>query len=153
MKQSKFAWADKAEKAFLEIKSRMASHPILRTPDYSLPFSMACDSSDIAIAASLFKVIDGLEHPICYISQKLNKHHAVYSTIEKEALCLLTAVQRLSVYFVSNPITVYTDHDHLHFLQKMQNHNQKLLRWRLQLKEYNITICHRKISKIYYQIY
>ena len=99
-KQSKFAWADKAEKAFLKIKSRMASHPILRTPEYSLPFSMACDSSDIAIAASLFKVIDGLEHPICYISQKLNKHQAAYSTIEKDALSLLTAVQRLSVFCI-----------------------------------------------------
>ena len=146
-KQSKFEWTDKAETTFLEIKSRMASHPISRTPDYNLPFSLACDSSHIAIAACLFKVIDGLEHPICYISQKLNKHQATYSTTEKEALSLLTAVQRFSVYFGSNPITVYTNHHPLRFLQKMQNHNQKLLRCRLQLQEYNITICHRKGSE------
>ena len=116
----------------------MASHSILRTPDYSLPFSLACDSSDIAIASFLFQVIDGLGHPICFISQKLNKHQEVYSTVEKQALSLLTAVQRFSVYLGYNQITVYTDHDPLRFLPKMQNHNQKLLRWRLQLQEYRL---------------
>ena len=83
-KDSKFQWTEKAEQAFLEIKNRMASHPILRTPDFNLPFCLACDSSNVAIAACfLFQVIDDLEHPICYMSQKLNKHQVSYSTIEK----------------------------------------------------------------------
>ena len=122
----------------------MASHPILRPPDFNLPFCLACDSSNVAIAACLFQVIDDLEHPICYISQKLNKHQVSYSTIEKEALSLLTAVQRFSVYFGTHQVTVYTDHDPLRFLHKMKNHNQKLMRWRLQLQDYNLVICNRK---------
>ena len=124
-KDSRFQWTEKAEQAFLEIKNRMASHPILRTPDFNLPFCPACDSSNVAISACLFQVIDGLEHPICYISQKLNKHQVSYSTIKKEALSLLTAVQRFCVYFGTNQVTVYTDHDPLRFLHKMKNHNQK----------------------------
>ena len=63
----------------------MASHPILKIPDFRLPFLLACDASDKAIAACLFQVVNDLEHYICLISQKLNKHRLAYSTIEKEA--------------------------------------------------------------------
>ena len=73
-KDSKFQWTENAEQTFLEIKNRMASHPILRAPDFNLPFCLACDSSNVAIAACLFQVTDGLEHPKCNISQKLNNH-------------------------------------------------------------------------------
>ena len=87
-KDSKFQCTEKVEQAFLEIKNRMASHPILRTPDFNLPFCLACDSSrpNVAIAACLFQVIDDLEHPKCYISQNLNKHQVSHSTIEKRRL-------------------------------------------------------------------
>ena len=77
-------------------------------------------------------------------SQKLNKHQVSYSTIEKEAFILLTAVQRFSVYFGTNQVTQYTDHDSLRFLHQMKNHNQKLMRWGLQLQDYNLVISHRK---------
>src|SRR6218665_2695851 len=51
-----------------------------------------------------------MEHPVCYISRKLRVHEKNYSTIEKEALALLTAVRACSVYFGSSPVLVYTDH-------------------------------------------
>ena len=38
-KISMFRWSEEAEKAFNEIKRLMASHPILKTPDFHLPFS------------------------------------------------------------------------------------------------------------------
>ena len=38
---------------------------------------------------------------------------------------------------------VYTDHSPIQFLQRMSNYNQKLLRWNLELQEYNLTIKHR----------
>jgi RNase H-like domain found in reverse transcriptase len=48
-----------------------------------------------------------------------------------------------SVYFGSHPITVYSDHSPLQFLKKMANYNQKLLRWALELQQYNLHIVHR----------
>jgi len=41
------------------------------------------------------------------------------------------------------PVVVYTDHSPVQFLQRMSNFNQKLLRWNLELQEYNLTIKHR----------
>ena len=93
----------------------MASHPILVTPNVEKQFYIAYDASDRAIADRLFQVIDEFEHPICYISQKLNCHQKSYSTIEKEALSLLIAIRRFSIYFSSHEVIVYTDHDPLIF--------------------------------------
>ena len=58
----------------------------------------------------------------------MNKHQRNYSTVEKEAFGLLFATRALSVYFVSAPVLVYTDHSPVQFLQRMSNYNQQLLR-------------------------
>jgi len=103
---------------------------------------MAVDTSDVAIGACLFQVVDGLEHAICYLNKKLHKHQRNYSMMEKEAFGLLFATRALGVYFGSLPVVVYTHHSPLQFLRRMSNFNQKLLRWNLELKEYNLTIKH-----------
>jgi len=40
-KGTKFVWSEDAEAAFLDIKSRLTSRPILRPPDFSRPFCIA----------------------------------------------------------------------------------------------------------------
>ena len=146
-KGTKFVWDDDAEAAFLDLKSRLASRPILRPPDFSRPFCVAVDASDVAVGACLFQVIDGIEHPVAFYSKKLNPHQKNYATVEKEALALILATRTFSVYLDSNTVTVYTDHSPLQFLQKMANHNQKLLRWALELQQYTLDIKHRPGSR------
>ena len=68
----KFEWSEDAHKAFLDLKSRLGSRPILRQADYTKEFCMAVDISAIAIGAYLFQVYDGVEHPICYFSRELD---------------------------------------------------------------------------------
>jgi hypothetical protein len=104
---------------------------------------MAVDASDLAIGATLFQEVDGIEHPVCFYSRKLDQHQKRYSTVEKEAFGLVLAVRTFSVYFGSSPVKVYTDHSPLQFIQRMANHNQKLLRWSLELQQYNLDIVHR----------
>ena len=142
-KNVKFEWTDEAETAFVDLKSRLATRPILRPPDWSKPFCLAVDSSNIAVGGNLFQIIDGVEHPICFFSKKLDVHQQNYSTIEKEALGLILAVRAFSVYFGSSRVRVFTDHNPLVFLKKMCNHNQRLLRWSLELQEYCLDIEHR----------
>ena len=132
---------------FQEIKFRMSSKPILTTPNYDLPFHVACDCSNVALGAAVFHVINEIEHSISFISQKLNKHQRHYSTIEKECFSRLTAVKWFSVYFGSSKVCVYTDHNPLIYLDKMSTANQKLLRWKLQLQEFHLEIVHRAGKK------
>jgi len=132
-KGAKFIWTFKAERAFLDLKSRLVTQPILRPPDVSKPFSLAVDASDVEIGAVLFQEVDGIEHPICYFSKKQDCHQKRYFTVEKEALGLILSVRAFRVYFPSTPVWVYTYHSPLQFLQRMSTHNQKLLRWSLEL--------------------
>ena len=103
-KNVRFQWMPEKEKAFLDLKSRLATQPILRPPDYTLPFCLAVDASDFAIGATLFQVIDNIEHPICYYSKKLDAHQKNYSTVEKEALALIHGVRTFSVYFCTSTV-------------------------------------------------
>jgi len=81
----RFVWTESAEQSFLDIKSRLASQPVLVPPDFNEPFIIAVDASDVgstwssklqrnAIGADLLQVHDGLEQPVCFMSRKLNVH-------------------------------------------------------------------------------
>lgn len=90
--------------------------PVLVAPHYDRPFKLAVDASDAGAGAVLLQVgSDGIEHPVCYFSKKFQKHQKSYSTIEKEALALILALQHFEVYIGSSsqPVTVYTDHNPL----------------------------------------
>jgi hypothetical protein len=139
----KFVWNENAERSFIDLKSRLASKPILTPPNYDLPFFVAVDASQVCIGASLFQYYDGIEHPVCFFSRKLRSHETRYSTVEKEALALVTAVRAFSVYFGSSTVIVYTDHSPLTFINSMVNSNDKILRWSLELQKYSLDIRHR----------
>lgn len=67
----------------------LTTAPMLVAPNFSLPFSMAVDASDLGAGAVLLQPGNyGLEHPVCFYSRKFNRHQRAYSTKEKEALGL-----------------------------------------------------------------
>ena len=141
----KFIWSDRCVNVFEELKAMLQSVPVLAAPDFTSPFKLAVDASDVAAGAVLLQEDDdGVEHPVCYFSKKFNKSQRNYSTIEKECLVLVLALQHFEVYrYVSCsslPIVVYSDHNPLVFIHKMKDKNQRLLRWSLMLQEYVLEI-------------
>ena len=85
-------------------------------------------------------------HPVSYFSAKFKKHQRSYATIEKEALALILALEHFR-YFLHDsvfPVCVRTDHNPLKFIKKMQNSNQRLMRWAIMLQEFNLEIYHIK---------
>ena len=105
------------------------------------------DTSGVGAGAVLMQHDSkGTEHPICYFSHKFNQHQKNYSTIEKVTLALVLALQHFDVYLNTTkyPIVVHTDHNPLVFVNKMKNHNQRLLRWGLLLQEYDMDNHHIK---------
>lgn len=65
---------------------------------------------------------DGVGHPMCFFSKKLDSHQQNYSTIEKECLGLLLSLQHFEVYLKGShfPVVVYTDHNPIVFISKMK---------------------------------
>ncbi|XP_051888858.1 uncharacterized protein LOC127579869 isoform X2 [Pristis pectinata] len=144
----KFVWTDSCQEAFEKLKAILCYDPVLRTPDFEKPFSLAVDASDEAAGAVLLQKgdLDDIDHPVAYFSKKFNEHQKNYSTIEKELLSLVLALQHFSVYVCTaqKPLTVYTDHNPLVFLSRVKNKNRRLLNWSLILQEFDLMITHIK---------
>ena len=146
-KSVKFEWTAERSEAFEKLKAILSSSPVLSTPDFSSPFKLAVDASDVAAGAVLLQQKqDQVDHPICFFSKKFNRAQRNYSTIEKECLSLILALQHFEVYVSAPnfPVLVMTDHNPLTFVHKLKNKNQRLMRWCLFLQEYNLEVQHIK---------
>ncbi|CAK1585169.1 unnamed protein product [Parnassius mnemosyne] len=92
-------WKDDQSKAFVYLKSLLASPPILVQPDYSKPFILRTDASDFALGAALLQGESPQdEHPIEYVSRLLTSAEKNYTTTEREALAVVWAVERFRGY-------------------------------------------------------
>lgn len=145
--KKKFVWSPACQAAFDKIKLILSTEPVLKLPDFSKQFIIETDTSDVGLGAVLLQMgNDDVLHPICYHSSKLKSHQRGCATIEKEALSLLSALEKFEVYVDNTHIKVrvFTYHNPLQFVQKMRNKNQRLLRWSLALQKYNIELYHIK---------
>ena len=141
----KFVWTADCQRSFEKLKALLTSQPVLKAPDFNKPFAIQVDASDAGIGAVLLQLGDDeLPHPVCYMSTKLKAYQKCYSTIEKECLALITAIEKFNVY-VNNPtdiIIVFSDHNPITFINKMKNRNSRLTRWALALQPYSLEIRH-----------
>ena len=88
-----FHWSPECETAFITLKDKLKSAPILQPPDFKKDFIITSDASGYAIGAVLSQLHDGVEKPVAYFSKSLNKAQKNYSTIEKECLAIHEAVK------------------------------------------------------------
>lgn len=141
-----FKWSTECDQAFLKLKTMMCNKPVLITPDFNKPFKLFTDASDFSVAAVLCQDdSQGIEHPVSYFSRKLDCHQRNYSTVEKEMLAIVLALKHFDVYVDNGkPITIFSDHNPLVFLNKIKDKNRRLLSWSLLLQEYDLTVVHIK---------
>ncbi|KAF4725091.1 hypothetical protein FOZ62_007964, partial [Perkinsus olseni] len=74
-------WDVDADEAFVKLKNALIGLPALAYPDFSRPFQICCDASNLAIGGVLEQ--DG--RPICFYSQALSGAELRWHTFEKEA--------------------------------------------------------------------
>ena len=144
-KDSKFEWTADCQVAFERLKGMLASSPVLAAPNFDKQFVLMVDASDTGGGAALMQKDEGgVNHPVAYMSRKFNRHQQRNSTVEKETLALVMALQHFDIYLSAAryPVLVLTDHNPLVFLSKMRNKNARLTRWALLLQEYDLEIKH-----------
>ena len=78
----------------------LTTTPIVRAPNLQLPFEVMCDASDFAIGAVLGQREDGKPYVIYYASKTLNEAQRNYTTIEKELLVVVFALDKFHAYLV-----------------------------------------------------
>ena len=122
-KRVKFIWSPECEIAFQKLKAILDSSPVLAAPNFSKPFKLVVDASEVASGSALLQEDEvGVDHPVCYYSKTFNKSQLNYSTIGKECLALSLAIQHFEVYLSSSslPICVFSDHNPLVFINKIE---------------------------------
>ncbi|GJS16337.1 reverse transcriptase domain-containing protein [Tanacetum coccineum] len=102
--------------AFNILKKKLTEAPILVAPDWDLPFEIMCDASDYAVGAVL----------------------------GQQLLAVVYAFEKFRPYLALSKTIVYTDHSALKYLLTKQDAKPRLLRWILQLQEFDVIIRDKK---------
>lgn len=130
-------------KSFESCKAILTSSTILQYPDFEKPFILTTDASNYAIGAVLSQGPVGSDKPVAFASRTLQKAEENLSTIEKELLAIVWGCKYFRPYLFGRKFTLYTDHQPLTYGLNLKNPNHKLIRWRLDLEEYDYEIKYR----------
>lgn len=122
--------------AFNKLKALLISDPILRYPDFEKEFTLTTDASNYAVGG----VLSQGGHPICYASRTLNGAETNYATLEKELLAIVWATKYFRPYLYGRKFIIQTDHQPLQWLHNLKDPNNRVLRWKIRLSEYEYTI-------------
>ena len=139
-----FTWSQACDIAFTKLKNMLVSPPIMRSPNWDLPFEIMCDASDYAIGAMLGQREDKKAFVIYYASKTLDSAQANYTTTEKEFLAVVFTLEKFRSYIVGSPVTIFPDHAALKYLLSKQDTKPRLTWWILLCQEINLTIKDKK---------
>ncbi len=141
-KSIRWQWNDEAEYAFQTLKHILTSDSVLIYPDFSKQFFLCTDASNYCIGAILEQEVndEGDRRPIMYLSRTLSGNEKNWTTTEKELLALIWALGQCKGLIYGQKLFVVTDHEPLKWILNKKDLSQRLMRWALQLQDYNLTI-------------
>jgi hypothetical protein len=141
-----WVWGDQQESAFQKVKELLLSPPVLAHYNPQRPTVIAADASNNGIGAVMWQIQpDGSRRPVCFISRSLSDTEKNYAVIEKEALAVTWACERLTEYVQGLDLLIETDHKPLvTLLGKAELHKvpPRIQRFRLRLMRYHIKVVH-----------
>ena len=109
-KKKLFEWSVSCEKAFTEIREMMATRPVLSFADFSIPFELSVDASEIVLGAVLQQKAESLERVVIFASRTLYQHEKYYSIIEKKMLAIVWGIGHFRCYLYGKPFLLKTYH-------------------------------------------
>ena len=109
MLKKSFEWTDECQKAFEDLKKYLSSPPLLSpsVPGEELYLYIAV--SQAAVSAALVRNDGHSQRPVYFVSRAFRGAEERYPRMEKLALALVTAAQKLKPYFQGHIIVVLTD--------------------------------------------
>ncbi|XP_074283271.1 uncharacterized protein LOC141607825 [Silene latifolia] len=88
-KESKFLWSEACEDAFIELKNRLTSAPVLTLPEDGVGFDVFCDASKHGLGCVLMQG----GKVIAYASRQLKVHEVNYPTHDLELAAVIHALK------------------------------------------------------------
>ncbi|KAL0177092.1 hypothetical protein M9458_025986, partial [Cirrhinus mrigala] len=150
-KPTKLRWTEEANRAFVSLKEKFTSAPILKHPDPSLPFIVEVDASNCGIGAVLSQRHGqpGKLHPCALFSRKLTSAEQNYDVGNKELLSMKAAIKEWRHWLegVTQLFQVITDHKNLEYIKGAKRLNPRQARWALFFTRFQFTVTNRPGSK------
>ena len=107
----------------------MTIAPLVRAPNWQLPFEVMCDASDLVVGAVLEQRLEGKPYVVYYASKTWNEAQRNYTTTEKEFLAVVYALDKFHAYLIGSDIIIFTNQN----LLTKQISKARLIRWVLLL--------------------
>jgi hypothetical protein len=93
-KDVEFLWTNSCQTTFETLKEKLFVAPVLRGPNWSLPFHISTDASDTTIGVVLGQREEQRPYAIYYTSKNLAPAELNYIVTEKEFLVVVHAINK-----------------------------------------------------------
>ena len=110
-----FIWTESQQNATETLKEKLISAPILAYADYSLPFRLHTDASNVGLGSVLYQCQDDVDRVVAYASRSLKPSERNYPAHKLEFLALKWAITekyhdylygaKFDVVMDNNPLT------------------------------------------------
>ncbi len=144
--KNEWCWGFPQKEAFQKLKAELSSHRVLASYSLAAETCVAADASSFGLGGVLSqKQPDGTWKPVVFISRGLSEAEKHYAQIEKEALAVTWASERLSSYLLCPKYRLETDHKPLLSLLSTKALDElppRILRFRLRLMKFTFDIVH-----------
>jgi hypothetical protein len=131
-----YVCSDKSEASFQELKTRLATTPVLTLPDVSKDFVVYCDASRQGLGCVLMQG----GKVVTYGSRQLMKHEENYPTHDLKLAAVIHALKIWRHYLMGNKCDIYTDHKSLKYIFTQLELNLRQRRWLEWIKNYDLNI-------------
>ena len=139
-KDSEFIWSKSCQVALDILKGKLTTAPILRGPNWALPFHIHAETLDKSIGATLGQEEEKFPYAIYFISKNPSKAELNYTVTEKELLAIVHSLNKFRHYITSYQTFVHTDHAVIKYLMNKLDVNARTIRWLLLLQQFDLTI-------------
>ena len=136
-----------ANDAFEKLKVGLSTSPCLAFPDFSIPFVIQSDASNVAVGGVLGQLVDNKFRPVWYMSRHLTSAETRYSTTERELLGIVYCAKKAYPYIYGRHVTFVTDHQPLATMKSLKDPMGRLGRLLNKLQDFDYTIVYQPGSE------
>nr|GMC55638.1 Transposon Tf2-2 polyprotein [Ipomoea batatas] len=122
-----------------DLKLAVSLEPVLRLPDFSVPFEVQSDASDRSISGVLVQD----DHPIAFESRKLKDCEQRYNVHDKEMTAVVHCLEVWRHYLLGTRFIVITDNVANTYFKSQKTLSPKQARWLEFIDEFDFDWVHR----------
>ncbi len=141
-----FNWGKEQEEAFIEIKQKLLSPPILHLPTKEGRFILYTDTSRTHAGSALWQVQEGQPKLIGYASKSLPTACTNYSVTELEMKGLITGILTWTYIIGRKEFDCAVDHQAVIYIMKSKNEppSKRIMRFLEELGKYTFNLYYMK---------